>query len=468
MAHDRTLPAKIAGRGLSAYQRMLIATFILFFSQPLQAQTTFPAADGIPLATDGLGRIGQTEGLAFRIETTNDSISIPGLTDWDDLRSYGGSFAVSWNRWSFGYARSGLTDRAAEAEKAKRIDESYLMITREVFRHDTRNVSLGVSAGAGALSLGDFAERAVQSRYHYMIGNLRPIPTVYDEAPASTQATAHVFFRLSTLTPILPVGFSGSLEASHAGFLRAGFFASAMPVTGFTNIGLWTGLRGSANQETGGAVFAKTVASENGWCAGVSVKIGGLSTGISYDISTGRPDAYYAFEFRYRDKDRERANRGRSPFTGEADVSLMPLNASYRLRVLALDRPLRLSPVTGFDCGTLSSMPNVAETELYRFVQYYAGIDAAWRFLGRLDLYAMAAGGVRAEQHRTRFETASQILGERTSPVGIAEGGLRAFMPAGAQRGKWGIGIGFGATLSNAYRQGPARYAQIRLIGAIQ
>ena len=107
--------------------------------------------DTIPIGETGKTSI--NDALHVRVEMKNDSTASLSNGDWDDLRSFGMYYGISWKKWALELTQDGLTNRGTSKADTGRIDEIYGLLSRRILRRSGNGISFGASAGAGVLAL---------------------------------------------------------------------------------------------------------------------------------------------------------------------------------------------------------------------------------------------------------------------------------------------------------------------------
>jgi len=417
-----------------------------------------------------VGETGKTEtndALHFRFYMKNDSTASLSDSDWDDLRSFGMYYGISWKKWAFEFTQDGLTNRGTNSADRGRIDEAYGMLSRKLFQFSGKHITSGFTAGAGMLALGNSYGYEIQKSYHAMILNKRPIPDVYDTIEKNVFCIAYGRTQLTAHFPVLPLQFSASLEKGIPDFYRVQTFAETGNIEGLFGLSMFIGYVYAGDYDGLGTTFINTVNSENGVIIGARFDAGILETGISYDATTSRQAGYLAISF---PADKATAKPSQKGIISSIDFNVYLFNPSVRVKaaIPGIHLPLYFSvnPVIGVDSGTFQPTSVQAnETLNYRFQECYGGVDLSRSFTSWLDLYAMGALGIRQEQKRTRLLEKSQILGQITEPLFLAEGGMRLFLPTSPRTDiRWGLDAGGGIWYSDTYDSDIRPYAQARLI----
>jgi len=413
------------------------------------------------------GKIAINDALHFRVEMRNDSTASLSESDWDDLRSFGMYYGISWKKWAIEIVQDGLTNRGTGAADSGRIDETYGLLSRRLFHYSLNIISFGLETGAGIIALGKGNGYEIQKTYHAMIHNDRPIPAVYDDIGQKNifvaQAKAQIAFRF----PVLPVQCSASIEKGLAGYYRAQAFAETGNVEGLFGLSMFMGFIRSGDYDQFGRSFGKTLDSENGMNVGVRFDAGILETVVSYDTTTSRQAGYVAVNF---PADKSTARASDKSIISSIDFNVYLFDPSVRIRIdipkLRLPLYFNLNPVIGIDSGTFqpTSIPS-DKTIHYRYQEAYAGFDLSRSFASWFDIYALGAFGVRQEQKRTRLLETSRILDHNTETLFLAETGLRFYLPTSVGSDiRWGLDTGGGIWYANSWDSNLRPYAQVRLI----
>jgi hypothetical protein len=443
-------------------KKVFLFSVILAFS-PLPALHCEP--DSMPVGETG--KIAMRDSLHFRLEIKNDSIASLSESDWDDLRSFGMYYGISWRKWAFELTRDGLTNRGTSAADRGRIDETYGLLSRRLFRHSGDFMSFGLTTGAGILALGHNNGYEIQKTYHAMIFNERPIPVEYDDVEQKNSFIVQAKTQMAFHFPVLPLECSASFEKGFPGFYRIQTFAETGNIEGMFGLSMFAGYVHSGDYDRLGRSFANTLDSENGLSVGVRFDAGILETGISYDITTSRQGGFIAANFP-ADKSTVRASE--NGIISSIDFSVFLFNPSVRIKIdvpfIRMPPPFGFNPFIGVGSGTFQPASVTAEQTInFRYQEAYGGIDLSRRFASWLDAYALGAIGIRQEQKRTRLLEKSQILDRDSAPLYLAEAGLRFYLPMSLRSNiRWGLDTGGGIQYANTWDSLIRPYAQIRLI----
>ena len=353
----------------------------------------FCEPDTMPIGETGKTAI--TDALHFRIEMKNDSTASLSESDWDDLRSFGMYYGISWKKWALEITQDGLTNRGTGTADRGRIDELYGLISRRLFRYSGNLVSFGLTAGAGAIALGNNYGYTIQKTYHAMIFNNRPIPDVYDDIEQKNIFVAEARAQAAFHFPVLPVQVSASAEKGFTGFYRIRTFAESGNIGGLFGLSMFIGYVHAGDYDKLGKSFGSTLDSENGIIVGSRFDAGALETGLSYDITTSRQAGYIAVNF---PADRLTKKASRQGIISSIDFNVFLFDPSVRIKadIQALRLPgyFTISPVIGMDSGTFQ--PTSMDSER-RNPLPVSGI--LWRFGSFTKLYLMA-GPVRDGRRR--------------------------------------------------------------------
>jgi len=413
------------------------------------------------------GKIAINDALHFRIELRNDSTASLSESDWDDLRSFGMYYGISWKKWAIELTQDGLTNRGTSIADRGRIDETYALLSRRLFRYSGNVISFGLTTGAGIIALGKANGYEIQKNYHAMIHNDRPIPVVYDGNGQKNIYVAQAKAQIAFHFPVLPLQCSATVEKGLTGYYRFQTFAETGNIEGLFGLSMFIGFNRSGDYDRFGRSFAKTLDSENGLNVGVRFDAGILETGVSYDVTTSRQAGYLAVNFP-ADKSTSRASN--KSIINSIDFSVFMFNPSVRIKIempyLQLPSYFKLNPVIGIDSGTFQPTSIAsAETIHYRYQEAYGGLDLSRSFTSWVDLYALGALGVRQEQKRTRLLEKSQVIDRNSEPLYLAETGLRFYLPTSMRSDiRWGLDTGGGIWYANAWDSNIRPYAQVRLI----
>ena len=433
-------------------------------------------ADGAIMPFGEIGRIAVSQEPSCRLETKNDSVGLLSEKDWDDLRSFGFYNGFSMRNWALELTADGLTNRANEDVDRGRIDELHVSVMHRVFGLEDWPFSLSLDAGAGALWLGRFGMKDVQKTFHHSYLNFRPVPETYDSPEHALTLLGEGIARVHRKSDVVPLDLSTSLEIGHTGFFRAGSYADATLRDGFLGTDIFAGTEWATGYDQEGPAYANTLDAERGILLGANFRIGILEAGCTYNILTERNAAHVSVSLggdpgKKADGKTEQASGG----IDAIELGAKPFLGAIRLRKRALTAgPFVASFTLGGDSENFRPQrQSNFDTEIYRYEQAFAGMDAAAKIRTWLDAFVMAAGGVRREQYRTRTVAESILLDEKTGGMLVAEGGARFYIPdcrnrgvhGGAPGDAWGVSVAGGADFANALAPGIYPYFQVRLVG---
>lgn len=444
----------------------LYASFFLLASLfPLSAETT-------PIPVGEAGKIAFSDTLRFKIEMKNDSIASLSDGDWDDFRTFGMYYGVSWKDWTVEFTSDALTNRGTSEKDRGRIDELYGNVSRKLLDYEEGPLSVRLSAGAGILALGDFWGYEVQKDYHARIGNERPIPDRYDDPDLDRALMTHALAQLALDTSPVPVNFHLLLEGGQWGFLRMSAFAETGELKRPLGLTFFGGLVYARNFSQFGDTFAGTMESENGVTVGSRIDNGLLSATFAYNVSASRQAASFAFKVPVERRDEAAGEGGQTDGGSIAaiDFNLNMFDTSVRAQAsvprLRLPFALALRPLLGVGSGTFRVADAPRDGTIHhRYEEAYLGLDLSRVAFSWMDLYLMASFGVRKEQRRTRTIAASRVLETRMTPLALAEGGARFFVPTKkGVRSRWGLGCAVGLRFADSLSNSVSPYGQLRLI----
>jgi len=436
----------------------------------------FPAGAQAPgMAFGNIGRTPISDDNAIRFEMKNDSYSLLSHRDWDDLRTFGLYFGIANAGWRFELIADSLTDRTEMKETGRRIDQLETVLTRALWTGDLNHSRFAISAGPGAIWLGDLQFIQAQETIHYLDRVERPFPETYEHPSQSLTGTINVLAEAAFQTGLFPVFAYSSIEAGHTGFVRLSEWIEAVPFEGTPGVRLSAGYQWARKYAKGGQSFSATLKSENGFQAGIVFAMGILETGFGYNLQTERQSGYVALT--WGGVSGARLKKGGAPSGIQAiDVQAWPLMAAVRMRRSAAirsgARPLSFSPVLGFESGPIQFSLNgnflpLYENEQYRYEQAYIGLDATAQIFQWMDMYIMGAGGVRREQLNSSTATTSVSLAESTSGAVLMEIGTRLYAPnADKTKTNWGAGVSMTGLYSRALEKGVRVYAKLFITAA--
>lgn len=447
----------------------IIQAFFCFMS-------LFPAGAQAPgMAFGNIGRTPISDDTAIRVEMKNDSYSLLSRQDWDDLRTFGLYFGIANAAWRFELTADSLTDRTELKETGRRVDQLETVLTRKLWAGNLNHSRFAISAGPGAIWLGDAQFIRTQETIHYIDRVERPFPDSYDRPSQSMTGTINVLAEASCQTGFFPVFAYSSLEAGHTGFVRLSEWIEAVPFEGSPGVRLSAGYQWARSYAKGGQSFSETLKSENGFLAGIVFDTGILETGFGYNLQTERQSGYVALTWGGASGARQK--KGGAPSGIQAvDIQAWPLMAAVRMRrsaaVRSGTRPIAFSPVLGFESGPIQLSLNgnfltLYENEQYRYEQAYLGIDTTAQLFQWMDMYIMGAGGVRREQLNSSTAAASVSLAESTSGAVLVEIGTRLYAPnADTTKTDWGAGVSITGLYSRALEKGVRVYAKLFITAA--
>lgn len=443
------------------------------------AKPSIAAAHEVPEGE--IARVPASESLAFRVEFNNDSYSVFPGDDWDDFRTFGAYVGIAARRWVFELTADAFTERGANLGEGSRVDEAYAILSRKVAEFSRSSFPGGMATaeirtGVGALATGDFGTLALQDFVHSAYGCVRETPSAKSAPETRCIGVANAAVLGGWNAPFLPPFFSATLEVGTSGFTRfrgiAGFdvqekLFEARAYGGF--------VRAAGYGETGGIAFSRTLDSENGWYAGLTVRIKPIETGFSWNASENRQSGYVALVFGQGDSARDSARakgatgtgRRNAPSRMNVDFRIVPLYAGLRLRRAVLRFPVTGSVAFGMEGGPIPTQRQyVLAGEHYRYEQVYLGLELSREAFGFVEYYLLAAGGIREETLKTAVATKARLIDRALSPVFVGEGGLRLYPPNARENGAcWGVGISGVIQYAEAIIPGWCPFFQLYLTG---
>lgn len=411
-----------------------------------------------------IGRIPVSDATHFRLETKNDSYSMLSRTDWDDLRSFGMYYGFSSRKWALEITTDSLTNRTDSADTGSRIDQISFALTREIFRYDKAPVSVDISAGAGAIYLGNLGMLAIQELVHTIYKAMYEVPERYDNPQEPAIFTIDAIMRSVFDTGSVPISFFSTIEAGSTGFFRTGNYLEAEYTNGFLAAKFITGFQWIPDYRKSGNTFYETLHSESGLYAGAVFSAGIVETGFSYNLTTTRQAGYVALTFTDKKKQNPPSNGAES--VDAIEFRLYPLLAGIRLQRSIIRFPVTISPLLGAESGPfMETNMIVPNDQHYRYEQIYFGLDVAYTVFSWLDVYLLGALGIRKDIWTTRTVIASQILDEKNSGIVFAESGVRLFLPTKNPRAnEWGLGFSYEVLYVDAFETGIRDGIQLYLI----
>lgn len=433
-------------------------------------------ADGAIMPFGEIGRIAVSQEPSFTFETKNDSVGVLSKKDWDDLRSFGFYNGFSLRNWALELTADGLTNRARDDADRGRIDELRISATRRVFEMEDWPFALSLDAGAGAVLLGRLGMKNIQEIFHHSYRNFRPVPETYDTPEHPLTIVGEGIARVHRESDAVPLDLSTSIEIGHTGFFRTGSYVDATICDGFLGTDIFAGTEWASGYGSEGLTYANTLDSERGILLGANFRIGAVEAGCAYNVLTERNAAHLSVSLGGDGNKTKGEKTARK--TGGIDaieLGAKPFLGAIRLRKRALTAgPFTASFTLGGDSeGFRPGRQSNFDTEIYKYEQAFAGMEAAAKVRPWLDVFAIAAGGVRKEQYRTRTVAESVLLDEKTGGMLVAEGGARFYIPdcrkrtahGGAPGDSWGVSVAGGAAFADALVPGIYPYFQIRLFG---
>ena len=445
------------------HKRLRKIGFAAFFLFVIQL-TSYANGEINPIGE--IGRVPISDKIAFRLEMKNDSIASLSKKDWDDLRTFGLYMGISARKWALEITEDALTNRESDSTDRGRIDELHVSVSRQIFSWRHSLFSASFAAGPGMIYLGNMGLCTIQKEFHKSYGNKRPFPDNYEDPEKNIIGMAEGVFQAHWNNSFVPLAFFSSIEAGHTGFYRTGNFANATILDGFLGVDVCFGVRQAGNYREEGTTFTETLNSENGIQYGADFRVGFVSAGYTFNISTTRQNGYFALEF---GSDRQRVKPGVSgtEHIRAIEYNLYPLISDIRLRSSIVEYPFVISPVLG--AGSNKFTPKnttVQETEIYLYEQLYAGVDLSKNIFPWMEGFLMGASGIRLEMHRTRYIESSQVLESKTGDIFFAEGGLRLFLPAkGNSSNQVGVGLAAGIQYTDEISHGLTPYIHMQIIG---
>ncbi len=441
--------------------KLLLISFLLFL---LFLPLLYTETPGFPF--EEIGRIPVSDDMHFRIETNNDSYSMLSQTGWDDLRTFGMYFGFSWRQWALETTLDALTNRSNTKESSGRLDQTSTAVTTQVYTYNQYPFSLSLSAGGGALFLGNAGLYNIQTAAHSIFAPDLKVPSSYENPVQRHIFLADFLLRGSWETPIMPINLYTSIEIGHTSFFRTENYLEADFSNGYLGMKISSGFQWAANYKEVSPSFTATLSSETGPYFGAIFTAGNLESGFSYNLVTSRQTGYVAISWT-DENNSEKMNRLKNNTIQSIEYRMVPLLATVRLKQSISVFPYVISPVLGAESGPfMESYKKMPTNEQNRYEEIYLGIDATKSLVSWCDVYIMAAAGIRKDIITSMDVYATVIYAEKDSAVFFAESGIRLYLPSEVPRPfEWGLGISAGVLYVNAFETGFLPSFQLFLIG---